>query len=103
MSEFGLVKSFGIDNGELDGESPQTCFVLGYELAMIDEALKAPDAISRLVHSQNADRIAESCKKANRQHQFIWHPDDVSEAWLQLEVAPNDFSESPECSGGREC
>ena len=53
MAEFGLIKSFDIDNGELDGFTPQQCFVLGYELCQIDEALKRSDPISKPVHAES--------------------------------------------------
>jgi len=36
MNQFSLMRFFKIDDGELDGLRPQECFVLGYELAQID-------------------------------------------------------------------
>ncbi len=86
MSRFELVKSFQIDNGELDGLRPQDCFVLGYELAMIDHLLLEPAPILRPVHAENRARIEASCKDACRLCQFSWMSDDASERWLRLEV-----------------
>jgi len=86
MAEFGLKKSFGIDNGELDGLRPQECFVLGYELAEIDALLLRPGAIDRPVHTQNRDRILQSCKEARRPCELKWLPGDVSESWQRLLV-----------------
>lgn len=88
MSEFGLIKSFQIDSGELDGLRPQECFVLGYELAQIDQLLKATKAIHQPVHADNQARIRSACEDAGRAYQLTWLPGDVSESWLLLEVAP---------------
>ncbi len=88
MPEFGLVKSFDIDNGELDEMSPQQCFVLGFELAQVDELLKQKSAISRPVHAENQRRIEKSCQDAGRRFRLNWMPADPTESWLQLEVDP---------------
>ena len=66
--EFGLVKSFDVDHGELDGLRPNECFVLGYELAVIDELLKGDESISRPIHAENRQRIEKSCNDADRCH-----------------------------------
>jgi hypothetical protein len=88
MANFGLVKSFDIDNGELDGVSAQQCFVLGYELAQIDFLLKSGDAIRQPIHADNLSRIQKSCADANRRFRTTWMAGDQSESWLLLEVAP---------------
>ena len=90
MAEFGLIKSFHIDDGELDGHSPQECFVLGYELAQIDQLLKATSGIHQPVHPANQARIESACEDAGRPCRLVWLPGDVSESWLLLEVPPND-------------
>jgi len=87
MSEFGLIKSFQIDNGELDGLTAQECFVLGYELAQIDQLLKATTEIHQPVHADNRTRIAAACDDAGRSYRLTWLQGDVSESWLLLEVA----------------
>jgi hypothetical protein len=87
MAEFGLIKSFQIDNGELDGLSPQECFVLGYELAQVDQSLKTTSEIHQPVHAENQVRIESAYKDADRQYRLTWLPGDVSESWLLLEVA----------------
>lgn len=87
MADFGLVKSFDIDHGELDGLSPQECFVLGYELGEIDRLLQLRAPISRPVHSANRERILKSCAEAERLHTLSWMVGDSSESWLLLEVA----------------
>ena len=87
MSNFGLVKSFDIDHGELDGLRPQECFVLGYELAEIDQLLKLGQAIERPVHAMNRARIETSCRDAGRRCSITWMPGDASETWQWLKVA----------------
>ena len=88
MANFGLIKSFGIDHGELDDLSRQQCFVLGYELADIDCLLKQPRSISKPVHADNKARIEKSCAESGREFHLKWMPGDLSEAWMQLDVAP---------------
>lgn len=68
MADFDLVKSFDIDDGELEGLSLQECFVLGYELAQIDHLVAEPGAASRPVHALNRERIGKSCKDADREY-----------------------------------
>lgn len=88
MAGYGLVKSFDIDNGELDGLPPHQCFVLGYELALIDESLKMPGAIGKPVHSHNRSRIEKACRDSDRRFSLTYMHDDASEEWLWLAVEP---------------
>lgn len=90
MAEFGLVKSFDIDNGELDQLRRKDCFVLGYELAQVDSVLKTNDELQQLIHAENRERISKSCRDAKRQFKISWMPGDPSESWLMLHVAPNN-------------
>lgn len=86
MAQFGLIKSFNIDHGELDGLRAQDCFVLGYELADIDWQLKSGEAVRRPVHCENRERIESACRDAKRAFSISWMPGDASESWLLLEV-----------------
>lgn len=86
MATFGLVKSFDIDHGELDGLPSNECFVLGYELALVDCLLKHPEPISRPVHADNRQRIEKACRAAGRVFSLSWMQADSSETWLSLEV-----------------
>lgn len=88
MAQYGLIKSFDIDHGELDGISNQQCFVLGYELAQIDNLLKQPAAIRKPVNADNRERIAKACDESGRVYRLEWMPMDPSEAWMFLEVEP---------------
>jgi hypothetical protein len=78
--------SFNIDNGELDGVSPQECFVLGYEVALIDHLLASGDAINQPVHADNRQRIETRCHETERPFRLTWMPGDESESWMQLEM-----------------
>jgi len=86
MADFGLVKSFNIDDGELDGLSSQQCFVLGYELAQIDSLLARGVAINKPVNAENKERIEESCRDADRTFRLTWMEGDSSESWMMLDV-----------------
>ena len=88
MADFGLIKSFDIDHGELDLLSKQQCFVLGYELAQIDDLLSKSEGIVKMVNADNAPRIEKACQKAGRNYQLNWLQGDQSESWMQLEVPP---------------
>lgn len=86
VADFGLVKSFDIDNCELDGLREKDCFVLGYELALVDEQVKRPAAFSRPIHAENRERIEKSCRDSGREFSLGWMQGDSSESWLWLEV-----------------
>lgn len=94
MAEYGLIKSFNIDNGELDGLPASHVFVLGYELALIDALLDQPSPIQRPVHAENMERIKKSCSDANRPCRLTWAACDPSESWLWLTVPPLEANQS---------
>lgn len=83
---WGLVKSFDIDNGELDGMTPQECFVLGYELAEVDYMLQDGGPVLKIVHAENRDRLIKSCQDLGRECFLTWMEGDSSESWMMLEV-----------------
>lgn len=83
--KWGLVKSFSVDNGELDGVQRNECFVLGYELRWIDELLTKPEAIDRPVHALNRERIEASCRDSGREWNLTW-TGDAAEEWMRLVV-----------------
>lgn len=98
MTNFGLIKSFGIDDGELDGLSSQQCFVLGYELAQIDHLLACKDGIRKPVNADNRLRIEAACRDVGRPFRLNWLAGDTSESWMLLEVPPADETEKPEAA-----
>jgi len=85
---FELDQSFEIDNGQLDGLTPQQCFVLGYEFAHVNELLKTGLRMSKPIHAANRQRVKDLCRKACRGFSIRWLVDDVSERWLGLHVEP---------------
>ena len=93
MANFGLLKPFDIDHGELAGLRQQDCFVLGYELAQIDFLLKLPEEINKPVHADNKDRITKSCADSGREFHLNWMPGDLSESWMLLQVAPIEIDD----------
>ena len=95
MSSFGLLKSFDIDNGELDAMSPQQCFVLGYELAQVDGLLAMDQEINKPFNADNRSRIEAACRESGRQYRIQWLQGDESESWMQLQV-PRRTQSAPE-------
>lgn len=87
MARWGLVKSFNIDDGQLDEFQKHECFVLGYELATIDALLEKKEAFCRSVHAANQDRIRAACITAKKHFRLTWMDGDPSESWMCLEVA----------------
>jgi hypothetical protein len=92
--EFGLVKSFDIDDGQLDGMSPQECFVLGYELAEIDWLLKRGKRFKKMVHGANVQRIHSACIDAKRCYSLTWMEGDESESWMMLKCEGRPCAQS---------
>lgn len=86
MDDFKLVQSFGIDNGELDGMTPQECFVLGYELCHIHDVLARGYGHEGPVHAANRERIEDACDKAEAEYILTWMPNDTSETWMLLRI-----------------
>lgn len=82
-----LLESFQIDDGELDGMSPQECFVLGYELATISKRAEVdPSEWRTLMHADNQKRVATALVKRSRPHLITWMRNDISEGWVELLV-----------------
>jgi hypothetical protein len=83
---FGGVEPFGIDHGQLDGLSPQECFVLGVEWEMVRALAGAPEGFGRPVHAANRGRLAALLDRRGRAYRLTHMHDDPSEGWLWLEV-----------------
>lgn len=90
-SEFGCIEPFDIDDGQLDGLTPQQCFVLGYELADLSRQAELNDeGFGGPVHADNRERIEAAMKKRRRKCGLSWSSEDQSETWMNLWVAPRD-------------
>lgn len=85
MAEYGLEFSFGIDNGELDGLTPQEVFVLGYELGHLRKLLEHEFMDKEIiVHARNKERIERALKADFRQYNLSFMDDDESEEYMML-------------------
>lgn len=86
--EFGLVWSFGIDDGQLDHLRHAEAFVLGYECALVWERLKSGRAFHMLLHAENLDRVRDLIRKrhAGRKFSITTSHEDRSESWYELAV-----------------
>lgn len=90
-AEFRLTESFNIDDGQLDGMTPQECFVLGYELAKLAaQAENDKSGFCCFVHADNKERIYAAMSKRGRECTLAWAANDRSETWMNLQVAPAD-------------
>lgn len=87
--EFVLEESFNIDDGQLEGMTPQEIFVLGYELGAISlEAEHNDNNFHRLAHIDNQGRIEQALIKRERQFDIKFNHNDQSERWFEIEVKP---------------
>lgn len=89
-AEYGLVRPFLIDNGELEGCTRAEAFVLGYELALIDHLIDNEKAWQTTVHSANQARIEHQLNAAGREYRWEWPATDRSEAWVHLIVSASE-------------
>lgn len=87
---FGLLFSFGIDNGELDCSSKAEAFVLGYELAEVFWQCQRANGFTRVVHAENQDRIRRACEHFGRKFSLKWCKNDPGEQWMDLLVMPRE-------------
>lgn len=86
MSDYGLIEPFDIDNGELDGLTPQQCFVLGYELATISKRAVDSWAFECYVHADNIYRVSNALQKRDREFTLRPMANDQGEDWWWLQV-----------------
>lgn len=86
--EFGLIERFFIDDGELEGLTPQECFVLGYEMAEVSALADKDEGFQKMVHAQNNQRLKAALAKRGREFSFVWMEGDRSESWQTLTVPP---------------
>lgn len=85
--EFELCDSFYVDDGELDGLSPQQCFVLGYELSSVLNTIENSNhELNFTVHASNKFRLEKALNKRNKSYKWQWPHDDISEAWIYLKI-----------------
>ncbi len=86
--EWGMVQSFHIDNGELQGLRLEDVFVLGVEFQMFfHSATHLDDAFSLQMHPENEARVCAMLRKHGRDFRVRYMPGDVSESWKMVDVA----------------
>ena len=84
--KYELKEPFHIDDGELDGLSPQVIFCLGVEYQMIRQSLEHGEAFERTMHVENQHRVALLLDRSNRVYRYQFMQDDPSEGWVHLTV-----------------
>lgn len=85
--EYSLLEPFYIDNGELEGLSPQECFVLGVEWQMVVDLADKPEGFGRPVQEANVWRISKALQLRGRKFQF---KHSGCGNWVELVVEPMD-------------
>lgn len=76
-----LAEDFWIDDGQLDGLTPQQCFVLGVEYETIARLLRKPrKQFFKVIHSTNERRLLRLAEKLGRKVTSRWLNDD----WCEL-------------------
>ena len=84
--EFGVIRDFAVDDGQLDGLDLKEAFVLGYELSTIDKMLLEFEHLGEvlLVHSRNLERIKSYAEKLGKQLRVSFAHNNVSEEWCYI-------------------
>lgn len=83
---YSLAEPFDIDDGQLDGLTPQEVFCLGVEWQMVRQSLEHGERFERVMHIENRDRVAALLQRHNRKHNFTFMHDDGTEAWVNVTV-----------------
>jgi hypothetical protein len=81
-TNYHLVEPFYIDNGALDGISPEQCFAMGVEWQLFRNRLAHGQAFACLVLDGNAERLIKLAERAGRFAESA----PVSDYWTQITV-----------------
>lgn len=73
---------FGIDGDELDGLSPQQCFVIGFEFAIVHKSMMRQGLYSMPIHPENVDRIRKAAAKRGIDIEIKAYDDN----WFHLNI-----------------
>lgn len=85
MPEYTVLADFGVDNGELEGCSIETAFVLGAEYMNVVSKMRfVPNDFTAEVHVQNRQRLTYAAWRSRRR--IEWTEGPVSDVWVQLKV-----------------
>jgi hypothetical protein len=81
-ADFCLVDKFWIDNGELEGLSPQEIFVLGFEFYNILNRILWGLPFKIQFHNENVERV----KKALLKYSVPYELFDANSSWPMLDA-----------------
>jgi hypothetical protein len=81
-----MVESFDIEDGQLDGLTPQQCFVRGCEWGTFKTACDDSYAFRRTVHRERVERLCKVAARRGRTFR-IEHLDDQ---WTEIVVDLDD-------------
>lgn len=102
MADFGCIRPFGIDNGELDNVTKQEAFVLGYELAGVDRLIELGVSFEcPLLHLANKERIESKMVQQVFEGRQFWEArwsvshNDQSESWVSLKATAMNYEDEP--------
>ena len=95
MTDYAMIDSFYIDNGELDGFEKHECFVLGVEWCQVIRTVddNPDDNQYFIVHAANQSRLDTALRTRGRKLRWVWPVDDQSEEWISLYVDAEDMSD----------
>ncbi len=82
IADYSFSESSDVDDGQLDGVSLASAFILGVEWEMLREALALGGEIDMPIHKKNLERIQRLCLRRSRRysHKVL---DDI---WVQFIV-----------------
>ena len=79
--DWGLAWDFGIDDGQIEGLSPQEVFVLGAECGMAWYACEVGMAHDHQIHAKNLPRMRSMAKTFG----MVLRVKKQSEDWVEVE------------------
>jgi hypothetical protein len=85
-----LVDPFEVDEGELDGHTPEEAFALGVEWASFRGRLAAePGEFSETVHTANVPRLLRMAARRGRETKATWMINGLmTPGWCLVTVYP---------------
>ena len=83
---YELVEPFDIDQGELDGVTPQVVFCLGFEFCQFRIKFDGGGPLRETVHTENVSRLKRMCIRRGRKFSAVPCPGAETE-WTFLDVA----------------
>ena len=88
---YGLAEPFDISDGSVDHLTREECFVLGAEWALFRADLDQGSAFSRMVHTENAERLIRLGQRRN----WTVERTELSANWTKLTARPGAMNGRP--------